>query len=205
MLVTAEKPVDPASQPRFRPTRANTLLWPETSGSLDFAAAIGAPITGSVSGSQGRHGRFTRPEAPGCSCCPQLVRDEMPEAAGAERNAGRPLHHVDVGAVISFDEDRPISRDSDVPANYGTVAERPVRAQGELLYVRPHRHALARDSASGVGMGVEPPEPRVSPEVRGAPEPSAIEVDRRDDAAGVDIVDRAVRTDRHPEHCADNL
>ena len=134
-----------------------------------------------------------------------MMREQVGEAVLAQALAHEPLQDVHVRIAIALDEHRSVIEDRDVPADHDPIVEFAMRRDRQLLDLAPERQRPSFDLRSSIRMDREPAEPRIRSKIRRARQLGGTEVDIRRDAARVQIVDGAVRADRHAKDAADHL
>jgi hypothetical protein len=134
-----------------------------------------------------------------------MMGKQVGETVLAQALAHEPLQDVHVGVAVAFDEHRSVVEDRDIPADHHPIVEFAMRRDRQLLHFAPERQRPPFYLRSSIRMDREPAEPRIRPEVCRARQLGGAEVDVRRNAARVQIVDRAVRADRHAEDAPDHL
>jgi len=117
------------------------------------------------------------------------------EARGHHSVADEPLHDVEIGGSIAFDQDRTVGSDGNVPADEYPVTERPVRADREIADLVPHRQPNALDPCPTHRMGIHPAQTAVSAKIARGAKNAGFEVDGSGNSAGMKIVHDVIPAD----------
>src|SRR5438309_1878424 len=107
----------------------------------------------------------------------EVMCQQLAEAVFAEADGHEALEDVQVGVAVALDEDWPVGKDGDVPADHHAIGEMAVGLGGERFNLVPKRQRASFNRRARVRMDRKPAEARIAAEIAGRPERSRVNVD----------------------------